>query len=539
MPDPHPIELSSAATTSPEAPRFPSASFSFVSTDATLQPQTPYSRPEPASQPHQHLAGLVNTPRATDSVFPRTIDALMLRVENTTRLYKSGALHEEAAALGIKPEWLDRHFKEPPSVAMTEQQMALPTLFGKLAQFGSPAALARALKAMNLIATRLGELHGDEAQVTLGMRTSHDHAVTFKTITSGFFFVAPKNGLGQHESPHQRANLFSNADERKFRGAGYRDLSLGIDKLTAVEKIFVDIECASTSECQKAEKALRRQEQFNSSREGKGEAVTDDMRRRVVESERLMLTHGRRAEAAHQFLSDLRRAKESCGSSEESGRVPYNKFIETFNTLVAKRFVPERSFTTGYGEPVNELATNGIENWRLFLQKFLAADILRTNEPILRLRKIEEDGTPSYRILMLEPGNNSRIMVRDRESGKTDCLDNLISLSQASLANGNGPLLIPIAAVRYAANYGMSGSVGLDDGMPYELVKRVAAAFKDPGFTQYGRDLSIFPYTRLVDFTPADLNDPYHGFSTNYDVLDYYLFANRLGRQELGVAFET
>jgi hypothetical protein len=462
-------------------------------------------------------------------VFPLSIDELLERVATVTNLYRAGQLHEEARLLGISTQWLDAHFTEPPSVAMTEQQMALPTLFGKLDRFGSPAALARCLRSMSHIAGKLAEIHGSEAQISLGMRTSLDHAVTFRTITSGFFFVAPRVALGTEVEKHQRAHLFSNADESRFRGAGYRDLSLSPEKLLAVEKIFAEVADISGKACQKASTSLGKQEQFNKSKEDRGEEITSQMRHRVHEHERQMLKHGDRATAAHAFLEDLRGARNE-SLLPDGKRVSYHQFMEALNRRIAARFVPGMNFRTGYGEPINALATSGISDWRLFLSKFMQADILRHDEPILRLRTIDANGAPAYRIIMLDSMSDAGVIVRDRDSGTRYHIQELVERSSQSLDTGAGPLLLPIACVRYAANYGMSGSVGLDDGMPYPLVQRVSAAFKNPQFTPFTRELNVFPYTRLVDFTPTNAEDPYHGLGIQYDVLDYYSFAQRINK---------
>lgn len=530
MPDPHPHLQSANLSFSPEAaqgPRVP-----------TFSPLLPFPEPtssplsqNQATEPFAHLKGLTQAApaRVSDRVFPVSVDELLERVATVTNLYRTGQLHEEARLLGISTQWLDAHFTEPPSVAMTEQQMALPTLFGKLDRFGSPAALARCLKSMSHIAGKLAEIHGSEAQISLGMRTSLDHAVTFRTITSGFFFVAPRVAPGTNVEKHQRAHLFSNADESRFRGAGYRDLTLSPDKLTAVEKIFAEVADFSQRSCHKASAALTKQETFNLSKQSRGEPVTDEMLSRVREQERQMLKHGDRASAAQAFLEDLRAAR-SESLTPDGKRISYHQFMEALNQRIAARFVPGMEFRTGYGEPINALATTGISDWNLFLSKFMRADILRADEPILRLRTTDSDGQPGYRILMLDSMTKSGVTVRDRDSGARYPIQELVDRSRQSLHEGQGPLLLPIACVRYAANYGMSGSVGLDDGMPYPLVKRVSAAFKNPEFTPFTRELNVFPYTRLVDFTPTSAEDPYHGFGVQYDVLDYYSFAQRINR---------
>jgi len=194
---------------------------------------------------------------------------------------------------------------------------------------------------------------------------------------------------------------------------------------------------------------------------------------------------------------------------------PYCEFVATFNKGFVNSLAPNLGFETMYSTEIDLLATNGIESWPTFINKFFETGLLSPEEPILRYKSA--DG--KQHLLMIEDLANE--LVRMRNTGETFYLSDLVESSQASVASGDGPTLIPIAAMRYWAMFAIGNGVILEDGMPYEKLSKLNLAMSKSQLSSQPRSLTIYPYTNLNKFTPKDITRPYADLSEDSNAVEY------------------
>lgn len=497
--------------------RLPLAVSDLVFTDSIQVPTAP------------GIDAFVSRTRAASGIFPASPAEAVERVLAARAAYRDGILQEEAERVGVCALWMHEHNALPVRVAITEQLMPLTTLFSKLDRFGSPATMVRALRTMDWMARQVEAGDSSIGDVEVGLLTSLDHSVVFKEITDGFFVVVPQRAPGADQERLQGRHFFSNKDVKHFKGVGYRDLSIAVAKLDEILGLFRQQGGYDRAEGLKQLDASARQAGFNDRRRLADGEVTPEMERRVVDSKYRGEQRHRRADAADAFIEDFEGAVKSCGviAGASGPRVSYSEFIARLNEALGARILPNGKFTVSFGEHLNTLPSFGVQNWPLFLTKFTESGILQPGESVLRFRVAEPGRDPEYKNLAIAELSRYRIVLADRESGQRHDLADLVERSRESLLAGGPPLLIPTAVMRYWGNYAMSSSLGLDDGMPYEKIRRVDRAMHDPDFAIRPRGLAIFPYTRLNTFTPQDLADPYDGFRPKFDALDYYEFLAR------------
>ncbi len=475
------------------------------------------------------ILGNVARVRAEPDLFPKTADEAVERVMRVREGAQNGRLYEDALHLGIDPVWVRQLLNEPVRVALSEQVMPLPTLFAKLGQFGSPAALARSLYTIQNLAQRLELADSSIGPVKLGQITSLDHGVTFKDITSGFYFLVPLVSPGVDQETIQGRHLFSSQEKKRFNGAAYRDLVVTTDKILDVIKSIDEVLSYSQRAAQKSVSAAERQRAFNDESREKQFPVTSEQAARVEEGFRKGARLFATAAAASAFVTDCSGALQDLGipAGAKGVRVNYCDFVSAYNARLVGRFLPEFNFETVHTDHANTLPIFGITNWNLFLTRVFDSGMIRPDEPILRLRVAEPGKDVEYRSLVCAARSEREVSLIDKYSGVEYRLGELIDQSRDAVLAGKPPLLVPIASLRYLVNYTLSSSIYLDDGMPYDKVQRLHRAMRDPEFTIFPRDLTLVPYTRLNTYTPQDPANPYDGLRPpRHDVLDYYRFAS-------------
>lgn len=461
----------------------------------------------------------LDTSRPPITVAPRSIDELVSRVEAVEARIENGALYDEVQRLGVSPDYMRTYHATPRRVAMSEQCFFLPTLFAKLGDYGSPNALRGALATMQTIADRIEDLRGQRPQI--GMLTSPDFQVTFKGPASGFFIRVPVWAHGQEEERVEGRQLFSGSERSAYNDVAFRDLTLAPGKIAEVQGDIERYRFELLREAKRVATARDRQVEFNEASKKAGRPIEDEMLRRVAQAEKRISLVDQRITAANEFLDDLLKSVDAVPVAE-TGRRSYLAVMSELNRRFAARLLGKDSFETIPSEHANQLLTFGIEHWPTFLQRFIAVGLLQPNEPFAFLRHDSEGTPPRYlpvTVTRITP-REVQVQVRGRDPQP---IDELVEMGREALAQGAPLMLVPRASIRYWMNYAVTPNVHLDDGMPYELLTRLQHALTDSGFVVGGpRGVTLFPYTELASFRPADPSRPYDGLKPTFDVLDYY-----------------
>lgn len=503
--------------------------------------------PSPQKTPIQLRWSLAASARPL-TFHPQSATEAAERAMVVKELAAAGLLQQEVADIGVRAEWVTALHRENPYVAISEQLMPLPTLFGKLGKHGGPAVLQSALHRLGEIAQTLQ--HFSSQQVETGLFASPNHLVSRTSITSGFYFLVPSfttnegpkhksttersqtSGAARRDVPGpRRVRLISNNQLSHYDGRPYEDIQIPIAALRQVSNELLKEHGETGRRLRDAVKSHDHQVNKNRRRIPWERAADEDtegastQRRRTVSqddhlTEQSLHRRVKREEMNSLAFEQLRTlwsdsVDQIIHHSPSSDSVKYWDLITDFNTRFSQLIVPSLPFQSVSCHGIDSLATLGVEDWNLFLTTLIETGLIAPNEPILRHRL----ANGKHEMLLID--DLSHETVRSRETGAVYSIDALVEESRESLASTGSMTLLPIAVMRYWAMYVVGNGIILEDGMPYEKLNRVHQAACSGAITNHPRSLLIDHYTNLNDFQPVNPDAPYAELHERFTTLDF------------------
>lgn len=447
---------------------------------------------------------------AQQKVLAASEPELMERVAFVHRLYKTGALAEEALSLGIAPRWLDTLHREGPKVLIDEQPQPLPNLFTPLDKYGTPSALVDSFPLMQRLRGSLADALG--VHVGAGLIVSPFHEVSFNSVSYGGYVTLPK-GVGDE---HEKLNLFTGQERKHFEHATYSDLMLSPKKLEEV-----------TTKLAALHKLYDQQLRSKTAAHDRHAAGTVDAA--SLEPFKLQVEFAKlRLSAVTSFLSDWKAAiaQSSAGASKDE-KIAYIAFVANYNDQFARRVAPlDLGFRTHFNEAVELFPSKGITNWPLLIGKLVEAGVLEIGKAVAHVRT-EGGARPRYCNAWLEEVTPGGVIVSLKSDGLPPVRHDIVSLAERSAAAvdaGQIPTLVPVGKLRYLVNLAFSPSLYLCDGVEFKPVVKVTEAMGEGGILQYPRGPKIHAYSSLWQHAPEDTEHPWTGLKETNHYLDYYQF---------------
>jgi hypothetical protein len=454
------------------------------------------------------------------ATFSPNIHELAQRVALIRSLYRSGALTEEAIELGIHPSWVDALQQEGVRTVVQEQLQPVPNLYSALGEYGTPADLVNGIKGLAKLRHDLESIVGEPVEA--GYLASRHHGMSFSGITFGGYVTLPEIGSGRF----QRLNFFTGRDKETFEHAGYGDLTCSPERLDEIGQAFEKLLAETNTRNNKEIKSAYKLATYIRQLEEIPLEVPQEKRERLQELTRNIQYLQQFHQATQLFVKDWEAAREHCKETPSiSPRVPYLRFVEKLNELFISRVVPDLNFKTFYNDTIDNLPTIGVVDWPLFTSALLKGGILHRDEAICRFRVVEENGRVRYYNTWLADISDKAVTVSLRgyeKLGKKVDIRYLAELSKVSLENGKGPTLVPGGKLRYLANFAMSPSLILFDGMEFSATQRVFEAIQKPDFLKFPRFPTVHPYSKVCEYAPADPQNPWTGLREAHSTLDYY-----------------
>ncbi len=481
--------------------------------------------PEGPRQEKAHYFSALKSEPSIPSFHPRTIVETAERFLRVKDMVATGELHDEAQRMGISPAWIARMHEENPYVAISEQLMPLPTLFGKLGKYGSPEAMRNAILHVGDIAREIS-LYSNRP-VKTGLLASPNHAASGSHITSGFYILLPNFNFfssadkkNRNDSKMVKIRLIPNRMLSKLDGMAYRDLLLQVSTLEAIGASLQTETTAAQQRHTNSETKHLRQVSFNE----RGQENNRPVDREMYLRERSYLRAAKRDEMHLSSLKKLSEIWNRCVDEATAGitrpiTVSYWNFVSSFNRELTAKMVPQMPFENISPAGIDNLATLGVENWRTFIGAFTRNHLIERDEPILRRRG------PSGKQETLIIHNSEGTEVANR-AGEVFRIDDLVAQSRESLALTGAPTLYPIAMIRYWTMFMLGNGIALEDGMSYVAYRKLFQASIEGDLTDHPRGALVSPYTGLNSYIPKDPLDPYADLSEEYDILRFIRLLN-------------
>ncbi|MFN5061811.1 MAG: hypothetical protein ACK5GN_03100 [Pseudomonadota bacterium] len=466
---------------------------------------------------------------------PNSTGELLERHAAVLDLFRSGELHKEVVALGVKSQWLADYHQQTPFVGIAEQQMPFFSIFHHLGKYGSPDALCKSVKLMDYLRDKLSQIH--DREVDAGLLVSPHDQVTFGGVTNGFFIPMPQLGVlmkraagdAPAEDLMENLQLLSKSQRNKLEsnasgGVAYCDVELDVTKVEDIPKWVSKAVDAISASLRRHEKALNGQKQFYSE---KAESFAPDAKKVVKNQIELTESRVNTCKALntvlYQFEEDVTRALKATLDSADAGatKVSYWDFISHLNSAFTERLRLSFPLKTIANNLVNSFPSVGVENWGTFFKAFVDSGVILPGECALRWRTETEGQLSRYKSLTVDSIREDDVVLTDKAGAKYSAKA-LQSESLKSLESGKGPLLIPGASIIYWVNYAVGNSIVLDDGMSYSKIARLAHAMSTGALSKQGRELVIYPYTKLWSYSPPDPADPYEQLRAESSSIDYY-----------------
>lgn len=503
-----------------------------VTTDLISKQARVHTRPslqsasfEDANRPLPTLTKSISPPCTDAPVYAHTHLAALDRLLTVVNLARMGTLHDEVAALGVFPDWLQRHHTDTPyGIFICEHGNPLTSIFSLLGSFGAPQALHKQIVGMEQLRNDVRATLGVTPKT--GILASPEHEVTTQGPAGTLHMVLPDIS----NDSFSRKSFLSKKEQKLLSGSAYRDLVISSERLEEFAKHGNKIAQLSLIEATKLNKRAEQQSKFNTDRKENGQPLTEEMLQRALDFSEQGTLHDQKARAALNFVEDWTSAMRNVGAeslSESLSTVSYLTFSSAFNQLLAQRFGRSVQFETVQSTSVNSILSNGISDWPTFITSFREAGIFSENAIIGRLRT-EREGKVRYGKLFVSKIMDHDVELTDRDSHMRYSALALAEQSAESLKISGIPLLVPSAAIRYWANFAISNIIAFDDGMRYEPITTLSNAMRAGKLSLEPRALTLAPYTDLFNFQPAELTDPYASLKEMHTVLDYYDYSNKM-----------
>jgi hypothetical protein len=446
-------------------------------------------------------------------------EELAYRLIQLDEFFAEGLLYDEVARLGIKPEWLGQLHKEPMRVVISEQQQPLTSLFSAIDEYGAPRELGKCLRDMGRVVEALERLQSEK--VDSGFLVSRYHGVSFQGISFGGYVTLPDD-----EAP-RRINFFSKREREQFANAAYGDLRVSAKQMNTIwECLEKGIE-EKRRESSKYLATVQKQQSYNEALRARGEEPSEEQVARVWIARHEQVAAEREVRMMQNLKGDLQYAFGTVGLLDRSMEsVSYLHFVAAFNAKLAHRVEPRWDFGTFFNDTIDHLPSTGVADWPTFVKAITDVGLISKEDCLVRLRTASSSGKIVYVNGYIRELSDAKVtLFFPPYCGTKEYVCDLQELSERSsemISQGQAPLIVPCAELRYLFNLGYSRSVIFYDGMPYERIRRAIDALKTESFVLAPREATLHAYSRLWQHSPSNPSAPWGDLRERFASHEYY-----------------